>query len=158
MADLSNVWVIGALPEQDANSVQLNQKVDVEVAAMGSQKLSGRIVFISDTVQQDTRTVPIRTEVSNPKFELKPQMLATLTLNGKRVKQLAVPASAVVRENDRDYVFVQLADNRFRLTEVTLDPPSGELRPVRKGLDEGTSIVVDGSFHLNSQRKRAELE
>jgi cobalt-zinc-cadmium efflux system membrane fusion protein len=158
VADLSNVWVVGALPEQDANSVHLNQRVNVEVAALGSQKLSGRIVFISDTVQQDTRTVPIRTEVSNPKFELKPQMLATLTLNGTHVKQLAIPASAVVRENDKDYVFVQLADHRFRLTEVTLDPLAGELRPVRKGLDEGTSIVVEGSFHLNSQRKRAELE
>lgn len=158
VADLSNVWVVGALPEQDANSVQLNQKVDVEVSALGSQKLSGRIVFVSDTVQQDTRTVPIRTEVANPKFELKPQMLATLTLNGTRVKQLAVPSTAVVRENDKDYVFVQLADYRFRLTEVTLDPASGEMRPVRKGIDEGTPIVVDGSFHLNSQRKRAELE
>lgn len=158
VADLSNVWVIGALPEQDANSVQLNQKVDVEVAALGTQRLTGRIVFISDTVQQDTRTVPIRTEVNNPKFELKPQMLATLRLNGTYVKQLAVPATAVVRENDRDYVFVKLADHRFRLTEVTLDPAAGDLRPVRKGLDEGTPIVVDGTFHLNSQRKRAELE
>lgn len=158
VADLSNVWVIGALPEQDANSVQTNQQVDVEVAALGSQKLTGRIVYVSDTVQPDTRTVPIRTEVSNPKFELKPQMLATLTLNGKYVKQLAVPATAVVRENDKDYVFVKLGDNRFRLTEVTLDPAAGELRPVRKGIDEGTPVVVDGSFHLNSQRKRAELE
>lgn len=158
VADLSNVWVIGALPEQDANSVHPNQQVEVEVAALGSQKLTGRIVYVSDTVQPDTRTVPIRTEVSNPKFELKPQMLATLTLNGKHVKQLAVPATAVVRENDKDYVFVKLGDNRFRLTEVTLDPAAGELRPVRKGIDEGTPVVVDGSFHLNSQRKRAELE
>jgi membrane fusion protein, heavy metal efflux system len=158
VADLSNVWVIGALPEQDANSVQLNQNVEVEVAAMGSQRMTGRIVFVSDTVQPETRTVPIRTEVNNPKFELKPQMLATLKLNGLRVKQLAVPGTAVVRENDKDYVFVKLADNRFRLTEVTLDDAAGELRPVRKGLDEGTPIVVDGSFHLNSQRKRAELE
>lgn len=158
VADLSNVWVIGALPEQDANSVRLNQKVDVEVAALGEHRLTGRIVFISDTVQQDTRTVPIRTEVNNPKFELKPQMLATLRLNGTYVKQLAVPATAVVRENDKDFVFVKLADNRFRLTEVTLDTAAGDLRPVRKGLDEGTPIVVDGTFHLNSQRKRAELE
>lgn len=158
VADLSNVWVIGALPEQDANSVQLNQNVEVEVAALGSQRLTGRIVFVSDTVQPETRTVPIRTEVNNPKFELKPQMLATLKLNGTRIKQLAVPATAVVRENEKDYVFVKLADHRFRLTEVTLDDAAGELRPVRKGLDEGTPIVVDGSFHLNSQRKRAELE
>lgn len=158
VADLSNVWVIGALPEQDANSVRLNQNVEVEVAALGSERLNGRIVFVSDTVQPDTRTVPIRTEVNNPKFELKPQMLATLKLNGTRIKQLAVPATAVVRENEKDYVFVKLADHRFRLTEVTLDDAAGELRPVRKGLDEGTPIVVDGSFHLNSQRKRAELE
>ncbi len=158
VADLSNVWVVGALPEQDANSVRLNQQVEVQVAALGAEKLKGRIVFISDTVQPDTRTVPIRTEVENPKFELKPQMLATLKLNGTYVKQLAVPASAVVRENDKDYVFVKTGEHRFRLTEVQLDPAAGELRPVRKGIDEGTPIVVDGSFHLNSQRKRAELE
>ena len=158
VADLSNVWVVGALPEQDANSVQLNQQVEVEVPALGAQKLKGRIVFISDTVQQDTRTVPIRTAVENPRFELKPQMLATLHLNGGYVKQLAVPSAAVIRENDKDYVFVKVGDHRYRLTEVQLDAAAGELRPVRKGIDEGTPIVVDGSFHLNSQRKRAELE
>jgi len=158
VADLSNVWVVGALPEQDANSVQMNQQVEVEVAALGAQKLKGRIVFISDTVQQDTRTVPIRTAVDNPRFELKPQMLATLHLDGAFVKQLAVPSAAVVRENDKDYVFVKLGEHRYRLTEVQLDVAAGDLRPVRKGIDEGTPIVVDGSFHLNSQRKRAELE
>ena len=158
VADLSNVWVVGALPEQDANSVHLNQLVEVEVAALGKQKLKGRIVFVSDTVQQDTRTVPIRTSVENPKYELKPQMLATLHLSGGLRKQLAVPGSAVVRENDKDYVFVQIEKNHFRLTEVELEPAAGELRPVKKGISEGTFIVVDGSFHLNSQRKRAELE
>jgi cobalt-zinc-cadmium efflux system membrane fusion protein len=81
-----------------------------------------------------------------------------LRLNGLFVEQLAIPAAAVVRENDKDYVFVKVAENRFRLTEVQLDPLAGELRPVRKGIDVGTPIVVDGSFHLNSQRKRAELE
>jgi cobalt-zinc-cadmium efflux system membrane fusion protein len=158
VADLSNVWVVGALPEQDANSVQMHQRVEVEVAALGGRILKGRIVYISDTVQPDTRTVPIRTEVDNPKFELKPQMLATLRLNGLFVEQLAVPAAAVVRENDKDYVFVKVAENRYRLTEVKLDMAAGELRPVRSGIDVGIPIVVDGSFHLNSQRKRAELE
>jgi cobalt-zinc-cadmium efflux system membrane fusion protein len=158
VADLSNVWVVGALPEQDANSVSLNQRVEVEVAALGERLLKGKIVYISDTVQPDTRTVPIRTEVDNPKFELKPQMLATLRLNGLFVEQLAIPAAAVVRENDKDYVFVKVAENRFRLTEVQLDPAAGELRPVRSGINVGTPFGVDGSFHLNSQRKRAELE
>jgi multidrug efflux pump subunit AcrA (membrane-fusion protein) len=118
----------------------------------------GKIVFISDTVHPDTRTVAIRTAVNNPKFELKPQMLASLVLKGQTVRQLAVPASAVVLENGREYVFVQLDKLRFRLTEVRLDPAVGDYRPVIKGLDEATPIVVDGTFHLNSQRKRAELE
>ena len=158
VADLSNVWVVGALPEKNANSVYLNQRVDVEVAAIGNTLLHGKIVFISDTVHPDTRTVAIRTAVNNPKFELKPQMLASLVLKGQTVRQLAVPASAVVRENGREYVFVQLDKLRFRLTEVRLDPAVGDYRPVIKGLDEATPIVVDGTFHLNSQRKRAELE
>ena len=55
-------------------------------------------------------------------------------------------------------VFVQIEKNHFRLTEVELEPTAGELRPVKKGIKEGSLIVVDGSFHLNSQRKRAELE
>ena len=158
IADLSNVWVVGALPEKDANSVFLNQNVEVDVAALGDTKLRGKIVFISDTVHPETRTVAIRTAVDNPKFVLKPQMLATLLLNGSYVKQLAVPASAVVRENDREYVFVQTGERQFRLTEVQLDAAAGEVRPVRKGINEGVRIVVDGTFHLNSQRKRAELE
>ncbi len=158
VADLSNVWVVGALPEKNANSVYLNQRVDVEVAAIGNTLLHGKIVFISDTVHPDTRTVAIRTAVNNPKFELKPQMLASLVLKGQTVRQLAVPASAVVRENGREYVFVQLDKLRFRLTEVRLDTAVGDYRPVIKGLDEATPIVVDGTFHLNSQRKRAELE
>ncbi len=158
VADLSNVWVVGALPEKNANSVYLNQRVDVEVAAIGNSLLHGKIVFISDTVHPDTRTVAIRTAVNNPKFELKPQMLASLVLKGQTVRQLAVPASAVVRENGREYVFVQLDKLRFRLTEVKLDTAVGDYRPVIKGLDEATPIVVDGTFHLNSQRKRAELE
>jgi cobalt-zinc-cadmium efflux system membrane fusion protein len=158
VADLSNVWVVGALPEKNANSVYLNQRVDVEVAAIGNTLLHGKIVFISDTVHPDTRTVAIRTAVNNPKFELKPQMLASLVLKGQTVRQLAVPSSAVVRENGREYVFVQLDKLRFRLTEVRLDPAVGDYRPLIKGLDEATPIVVDGTFHLNSQRKRAELE
>lgn len=158
IADLSNVWVVGALPEKDANSVSLNQNVEVDVAALGDIKLKGKIVFISDTVHPETRTVAIRTAVDNPKFILKPQMLATLQLNGSYIKQLAVPASAVIRENDRDYVFVQTAERQFRLTEVQLDAAAGDIRPVRKGINEGANIVVDGTFHLNSQRKRAELE
>lgn len=158
VADLSNVWVIGDLPEQAARTVQLGQRIEVNVPALGEHKLIGKVVFISDMVSPETRTVTIRTQVDNAKRELKPQMLATLRIAGQTSQQLAVPISAVVRENDKDHVYVKEADNRYRLTPVELGHASEGLRPVTKGLSVGAPIVIDGAFHLNNERKRAELE
>ena len=157
VADLGNVWVVGGLPEQAARTVQTGQAVDNEVPALGKQ-LSGKIVFVGDTIQPDTRTVAIRTQVDNAGRDLKPQMLATMKISGQVQKLLAVPVAAVVRENDRDHVYVKLDNLRFRLTPVELGQASGGLRPLLKGPSEGTELVVDGAFHLNNERKRAELE
>jgi len=158
VADLGNVWVVGALPEQTARSVQVGQKVDIEVPATGSRSLSGRIVYVGDTVTPETRSVMIRTQVDNPQRELKPQMLATMKIQGQTQKLLVLPSAAVVRENDRDHVFVKLEDGRYRLTPVELGPAQGDLRPVLGGLSAGTQVVTAGAFHMNNERKRAELE
>ena len=158
VADLSRVWVVGALPEQAAASVQLDQSVDIEVPALGSRHFNGKVVFVSDTIHPETRTLTVRTQVDNPKGTLKPQMLATLRITGQPVQQLAVPEASVVRENDRDHVFVQTAPGQFKLTPVTLGNSSRGLRAVQQGLSEGAQVVVEGAFHLNNERKRAELE
>lgn len=158
VADLGNVWVVGGLPEQSARSVQPGQSVEIEVPALGAKRLQGKIVQVGDTVSQETRTVSIRTQVDNAQRELKPQMLATMHIVGATQRQLAVPNVAVVRENDRDHVYVKTGDGTYRLTPVELGAASGALRPVLKGLSEGTDVVVEGAFHLNNERKRAELE
>lgn len=151
VADLSSVWVVGALPEQAARSVQRGQVVEIEVPAI-DQKFTGQVVFVSDTIQPETRTVAIRTQVDNARRELKPQMLATLRIAGATHNTPVVPETAVVRENDRDHVFVQVAPNSFRLTQVELGPVTAKLRPVLKGLSAGAIIVTDGGFHLNNDR------
>jgi len=158
VADLSRVWVVGALPEQAAASVQLDQQVDIEVPALGSRHFNGKVVFVSDTIHPETRTLTVRTQVDNPKGTLKPQMLATLRITGQPMQQLAVPEAAVVRENDRDHVYVQTAPGQFKLTPVTLGNSSRGLRAGQQGLNEGAQVVVEGAFHLNNERKRAELE
>ncbi|MDP3701143.1 MAG: efflux RND transporter periplasmic adaptor subunit [Hylemonella sp.] len=158
IADLSKVWVVGALPEQDAASVQMGQRVEIKVSALGQRQFRGRVVFVSDTISPDTRTLMVRTEVDNADRALKPQMLATLRIIGVARQQLAVPEAAVVRDNDRDHVYVQVAAGQYRLTPVELAPASNGLRPLLKGPAEGTALVVDGAFHLNNERKRAELE
>ena len=158
VANLSSVWVVGGVPEQDARAVKLGQKVDIQVPALGDALLAGRIVFVADTVNPETRTVMVRSQVDNASQQLKPAMLATMRIAGAAHSRLVVPAAAVVREANRDHVFVAQGNNRYVLTPVELGAAVGELRPVLKGLSAGQAIVVDGSFHLNNERKRAELE
>ncbi len=158
VADLSSVWVVGSLPEQVARQVKPGQTVEMEVAALRGRKLTGQVIHVGDLVSAETRTIEFRTEVVNPKRELKPLMMVSMRVLGEPQRQLAIPVEAVVRENDRDYVFTRLGPDRFRLTPVELGPAVGALRPVRRGLQEGAEIAVSGAFHLNNERRRAELE
>lgn len=153
VAELSNVWVVGALPEQAARTVQRGQKVDIIVPAL-EQQLTGQVVFVSDTIQPETRTVAIRTQLDNPNRELKPQMLATLRIAAAPTRLAVLPEAAVVRENDCDHVFVQTAPNTYRLTPVTLGATVNKQRPVLKGVEEGDTVVVQGAFHLNNDRNQ----
>lgn len=158
VADLSALWAVGALPEQSASFARVGQSVEIEVPALSNRRFRARIVFVGDIVQPETRTVAIRTEVDNATRELKPQMLAKLLLIGPKEQALAVPDTAVVRESDRDHVFVRTGEDTFRLQPLELGPSVQGRRAVLRGLQEGTPIVREGAFHLNNERKRAELE
>lgn len=158
VADLSSVWAVGGAPEQDARAISIGQSVEIGVPALGEQVLTGRIVYVADTVNPETRTVTVRTLVDNAQRKLKPAMLATMRIEGAKQEQLVVPNSAVVREANRDHVFVALGNGRYRLTPVELGAAVGELHPVLNGLATDQLVVVNGAFHLNNERKRAELE
>ena len=158
VADLGNVWVSGALPEQTARSVRIGQRVDIEVPALGNRQLSGRIIYVGDAVSPETRTVPFRTQVDNLSRDLKPQMLATMRIRGEATSELVVPQDAVIRESDRDHVYLKVGEGTFRFTPVELAPAHDELRPVLKGVKLGDQVVIDGAFHLHNERKRAELQ
>ncbi len=157
IADLAHVWIQGEVPEQQAYLVGLNEDVKIEVPALPGREITGKIIFISDTVNPETRTVQVRIDVVNQNGAIKPDMLATLLIRGVPQKQLVVPGPAVVREGNKDFVFLHDANNIFRLVPVSLGPNSGQVVVVREGLREGDSIVVDGAFHLNNERKRKNL-
>ncbi|MET0216519.1 MAG: efflux RND transporter periplasmic adaptor subunit [Burkholderiales bacterium] len=157
IADLSHVWIQGEVPEQQAYLVGLNEDVKVEIPALPGREITGKIIFISDTVNPETRTVQVRIDVLNPEGAIKPAMLVTLLIRGVPQKQVVVPAPAVVREGNKDFVFLHTSDRAFRLVPVLLGPTSGSVVVVREGLREGDPIVVDGAFHLNNERKRKNL-
>jgi cobalt-zinc-cadmium efflux system membrane fusion protein len=158
IADLSYIWAVADVPEQQVHLIQLGQKVEVEVPALPQKdSLIGKITYIADIVDPETRTVTVRTGLPNPDQALKPAMLAQMVIQGRPVSRLAVPAKAVVREGNAEHVLVQTGPDEFRLRPVKLGPEEKELRPVLEGLKEGERIVTEGAFHLNNERKRKEL-
>ena len=158
VADLSLVWLVGDVPEQIARDVKLGQHVEINVPAIGNLNLDGVIIFVSDTVNRLTRTVMTRVSVENPDRRLKPDMLANMHITDPQHKSLVVPESAVVRELNQDYVFVMQAADRFQRVPVELGPEVAGFRPVLSGLTMDQQIVMESAFHLDSERKLAELE
>ena len=157
VADLSKLWGVAEIPEQQVAFVQKDQDVTIEVPAL-NKKIQGKIVYEGDIVNPETRTVMVRTEIDNADLKLKPDMLISMFIQSKKVSKLAIPASAVVRENDRNYIFVQNNPNTFRLREIELGHKDGQLINILSGVSQGETIVSDGAFHLNSERKKKELE
>jgi cobalt-zinc-cadmium efflux system membrane fusion protein len=158
VADLGRVWAIAQVPEQQIGLVKVGQAVQIEVPALGNEKLVGKLIFVGQVVDPETRTVLVRTELDNADGRLKPAMLASMLIEAKPVERLVVPASAVVRENDEDHVFVAADNGAFRLSKVKLGPEQGGQRVVLGGLQGGEKLVVDGAFHLNNERNRKEME
>ena len=158
VADLSSVWVVGDVPEQSARGVKVDQHVEVYIPALGDVRLIGRIVFVAETVDPETRTITVRTLVDNEFRALKPAMLARMYITGVQNKKLVIPEGAVVREDNRDHVFIAQGNDRFLLVPVELGEAVGQVRPVLEGVDKDREIVLDGAFHLNNERKRADLE
>ncbi|HNE17856.1 MAG TPA: efflux RND transporter periplasmic adaptor subunit, partial [Rhodocyclaceae bacterium] len=106
VADLSQVWVTAEVPEQQAAQVKSGQSVEIEVPALGA-RLTGKLIYVADTVNPDTRTVTVRSAVDNRARQLKPAMLATMLIQAAPAERLVVPAQAVVRDANTDNVFVE---------------------------------------------------
>jgi cobalt-zinc-cadmium efflux system membrane fusion protein len=159
IADLSHVWAVAEIPEQQIAHIKEGQSLDIEVPALGDAELTGTLAFVGDIVNPATRTVMARANISNDKMLLKPDMLITILLEAKPEKVIAIPSTAVVRENNADHVFVQtLKPTQYKLLPVTLGRTYQDKREVLQGLQPGDQIVLDGAFHVNNERKRKEME
>jgi cobalt-zinc-cadmium efflux system membrane fusion protein len=155
IADLSTVWVVADIPEQTAGEITVGKAVEAEIPALPGLVVKGNLSFVSAIVNPESRTVRVRMTVPNPRGRLKPAMLATMALKDRAERDLTVPATAVIREEDKDNVFVQKAPNTYVLRQVQLGGEAGDARVLLSGLEPGEKIVLDGAFHVNNERKRA---
>lgn len=154
ITDPTLLWVDAQVYERDIAKVKIGQNVEIKVPAHPDEVFHGKVSYIGDEVNEETRTITVRAEVNNEEAKLKPGMFADvdILMNGN-TETLVVPKSAVLEDGRQKIVFVK-AEDSFLLREIETDVANGDdYIPVRSGLDAGEEVVITGNHLLRSELK-----
>jgi cobalt-zinc-cadmium efflux system membrane fusion protein len=143
IADLSHVWVICDVYENDLANVHLGQHADITLNAFPAKTFSGTISDIGAQFDPNLRTAKVRIQVENPQHLLRIGMFATAILEGSRAEQRTVaPATAVLQLHDRSYVFEPAGNGTFKRVLVkTGNSLPGNLLVITAGIQPGDQVV-----------------
>jgi len=144
ISDLSYVWIICDVYENDLDAVHLGEYADIHLNAYPNKVLKGRIDNILPILDPNIRTAKVRLEVENPGL-MRVGMFVTATFYGKQPEtHVAVPATAILHLHDRDWVYVPTAAGYFRRAEVASgDMLAGNMQEVVSGIKPGTQVVTN---------------
>jgi cobalt-zinc-cadmium efflux system membrane fusion protein len=149
IADLSTIWVTALVPETQIAAIAKDQDAEIALTAYPGQTLHGKVLFVSDVFEADTRRNKVRIALPNPEHALKPNMFATVTLIGAGRARLVLPTSALLMNNDRISVFVATAPWTFERRTIQAELGEGPTIPIASGLEPGDQVVVKGGILLN---------
>jgi cobalt-zinc-cadmium efflux system membrane fusion protein len=159
VANLTDVWVVGNVPEKDVHFIRQDQKADVILAAYPHAIFPGAITYIGDVLDPATRTMRLRVTVANPDRLLKPEMFAIIRVYAaSRPDTLSVPLAAVQDGPTGKMVFVQRGTGEFEARTIQLGYEQGDLVQVLEGVSVGEQVVTKGSFALKSEMERHKIE
>jgi cobalt-zinc-cadmium efflux system membrane fusion protein len=151
ISDLTYVWILCDVYENDLSSVHLGQNADVRLNAYPDRNFTGVISNIGPILDPNIRTAKVRLEVSNPGL-MRPGMFVTATFHGQsKERRAAVPATAILHLHDRDWVYIPTKDKKFRRVEVT----GGDMLPqnmqeIMSGLAPGDQVVSNALEFQNT--------
>ncbi len=152
IADLSAVWVVADIFEQDLALVRTGSKAKVTFNAYPGQEFEATVTYVYPTLKPETRTVPARFEIANPRQQLKPAMFAQVEIPVMaKGKVLTVPNSAVIDSGTRRIVLVQLGEGRFEPRAVKLGSRSANYVEVMEGVKDGEQVVVAANFLIDAE-------
>ena len=152
IADLSSIWVQADVFEQDIAAVSLGQKARIRINAYPGEVFEGRIAYVYPTLKADTRSVPVRIELANPKGRLKPAMFAEVEIPVAGATQVVtVPNSAVIDSGNKQVVIVQLAEGRFEPRPVQLGQRGNDFVQVLDGIRDGDMVVTSANFLIDAE-------
>jgi cobalt-zinc-cadmium efflux system membrane fusion protein len=146
ISDVSSVWIVCDVYENDLPSVRLGDTADITLNAYPHHPFKGKVSNIGMILDPSIRTAKVRIEVENPGI-MRLGMFARATFRGQTVEiHTIVPASAVLRMHDRDFVFVPAPDNKFRRVEVVSGDVLTEntsLQEIKSGVKPGQQVVTN---------------
>lgn len=153
ISNLSSLWLLADIFEQDLALVQPGQAARITVNAYPGRVFTGKVAFVYPTVTPETRTAKVRIELANPGGLLKPAMYASVELAAGRAKAkaLAVPDSAVLDSGTRQIVLVQRSEGRFEPRPVKLGARADGYVEVLEGVQAGEMVVVSANFLIDSE-------
>jgi cobalt-zinc-cadmium efflux system membrane fusion protein len=149
IANLDTIWVTANVPEKDISFIFTGQTVNVTFPAYPDKVFNGKVLFVSDVIEPDTRRNKVRIAFDNPDKMMKPNMFANTTFVAPPVSRLIVPTSALLMTNDKTSVFVEVAEWAFERRDVEVAYQEGPTAAVKAGLKPGERIVVKGAVRLN---------
>lgn len=153
VADLSWVWVLADIYEQDISLIKLGDEVDFTITAFPTMHFKGSVSFINYVLDPKTRTVKARIDVDNQQYLLKPNMYGVAELKVNMGKSLAIPQDAVIDTGLRKIIFIDEGKGHFTPREVDLGYLAEGYFQVLAGIEEGERVVTSSQFLLDSESR-----
>jgi hypothetical protein len=151
IADLSSVWMDADVRESDLPLVRIGANVTVTLDAAGGAPIQGRAIYLSPTLQDDTRTAKLRVELPNPSGRLRPGMFATMDVDAPAVTSLVIPVDAVLDSGSEQIVFVDEGEGHFTPRRVKAGARLDDVVAITSGLKAGEHVATGAAFFLDSE-------
>lgn len=149
VADLSKVWLSASVQEKDLSAVFVGQAAQILLNAYPGLTLTGKVAYVAQTLDPDTRTVKVRVALDNAEGRLRPGMFASAVFSGASHESITVPAAALIQDGFNTRVFVENKPWTFESRIVKTGPQVGSQVEVTSGLKPGERIVVKDGVLLN---------
>ena len=158
ISDISTVWVLADVYEKDLAKIKINTDVNIRVDAYPDRVFVGRLTYIGDTIDPQSRTVKVRCVVPNRDGALKLDMFVKVSVPTTDSRQtLIVPAAAIQQIEGQSVVFVRQTPSRFERRVVDVGVTAGDVVEIKSGVREGEVIVGAGSFYLKTALLRERI-
>jgi len=150
IVDLSTVFITADVPENQIRFIRSGETIEITLTAYPGETFRGRVQWIGDTVDPQTRTIKVRTALRNPTGRLRPEMFGEIRHNQGFRKMPVVPPGAIIQEDSRNIVYREESPGVFEIVEVTFGKRKGDRVPILTGIQAGDKIVTDGAMLLRN--------